>query len=40
MEMARTWKAVAEVLDRGRLLLLSNLLVLLLVRRSLQALPW
>jgi hypothetical protein len=34
-----TWEAVAEILDRGRLLLLSNLFVLLLVCRRLQALP-
>lgn len=36
----RTRKAVAKILDRGRLLLLPDLLVLLLVRRSLQTLPW
>jgi hypothetical protein len=35
-----TRKAIAEILDRSRLLLLSNLLVLLLVRCSLEALPW
>jgi hypothetical protein len=34
-----TWETIAEILDRGGLLLLSNLLVLLLVRGSLQALP-
>jgi hypothetical protein len=36
----RTRKAVTEILDRGRLLLLPNLLVLLLVRCGLQTLPW
>jgi hypothetical protein len=36
----RTWEAVAEVLDRCRLLLFANLLVLLLVGCSLEALPW
>jgi len=34
------WVAITEVLDRGRLLLLSNLFVLLLVGSSLQSLPW
>ena len=33
------WEALAEVLDGGRLLLLADLLVLLLVRRGLEALP-
>jgi hypothetical protein len=36
----RTREAVAEVLDRSGLLLLANLLVLLLVGSSLEALPW
>lgn len=35
----RTWETVAQVLDGSSLLLLSNLLVLLLVCSSLQALP-
>jgi len=35
----RTWETIAEVLDRGRLLLLPNLLVLLLVSGSLETLP-
>jgi hypothetical protein len=33
-------KALAEILDRGCLFLLTNLLVLLLVRCSFQTLPW
>lgn len=36
----RTREAIAEVLDGGSLLLLSNLLVLLLVGGSLKTLPW
>lgn len=36
----RTWKAVAEVVDRGCLLLLAKFLVLLLVSSSPEALPW
>lgn len=35
-----TRKALAQFLDRCRLLLLPDLLVLLLVRRGLEALPW
>jgi hypothetical protein len=38
--MERTREAVAKILDRGRLLLFSNLLVLLLVGRGLETLPW
>lgn len=37
--MERTREAIAQVLDGSRLLLLSNLLVLLLVGSSLEALP-
>ena len=36
----RTREAIAQVLDWSSLLLLSNLLVLLLVGGSLEALPW
>ena len=36
---SRTWVSLAEILDSGGLLLLTNLLVLLLVGGSLQALP-
>lgn len=36
----RTREAVAEILDRSRLLLLANLLVLLLISRRLETLPW
>ena len=36
----RTREAVTELLDRRRLLFLPDLLVLLLVRRGLEALPW
>ena len=36
----RTWEPLAQLLDRRRLLLLSNLLVLLLVGRGAETLPW
>lgn len=35
-----TWEAVAQIFDGGRLLLLADLFVLLLVRRRLETLPW
>ena len=34
-----TWESIAKILDRGSLLLLSNLFILLLVGRSLETLP-
>ena len=37
---SHTWKPFAEVFDCRCLFLLSNLLVLLLVGSSLEALPW
>ena len=36
---AHTWEAIAKVLDRRRLFLLSDFLVFLLIGRSLEALP-
>lgn len=36
----RTRKAIAQILDGSGLLLFANLLVLLLVRSSFEALPW
>lgn len=38
--MNSTRKSFAQVLDRSSLFLLANLLVLLLVRRGFQSLPW
>ena len=35
----RTWKALAQLRNRGSLLLLSDLLILLLVGRSPESLP-
>lgn len=40
MEGGNTWESFAKLLDGCRLLLFTNLLVLLLVGGSLQSLPW